>query len=128
MRLIDANSLELHYFTDNAVPDYAILSHTWGSQEVSYQDFVLINKLRATSESSRNSHEDEKNTLMLLSMRMLLRGHLNIPASLSGIKEDLSERAGYTKIANAARIALSLGYQWIWIDTCCIDKTSSAEL
>ena len=38
------------------------------------------------------------------------------------------DRPGYFKIDNFCRIALSLGYQWAWVDTCCIDKTSSAEL
>jgi hypothetical protein len=35
---------------------------------------------------------------------------------------------GFAKIQAAARIARSQLYDWIWIDTCCIDKTSSAEL
>ena len=32
------------------------------------------------------------------------------------------------KIRNACLIAEQDGYRWIWIDTCCIDKTSSTEL
>ena len=32
------------------------------------------------------------------------------------------------KIRRACELAASHGYQWLWIDTCCIDKTSSAEL
>jgi hypothetical protein len=32
------------------------------------------------------------------------------------------------KIRNCCRLALSLGYERVWIDTCCIDKSSSAEL
>ncbi|KAH9856279.1 heterokaryon incompatibility protein-domain-containing protein [Lenzites betulinus] len=32
------------------------------------------------------------------------------------------------KVRGAAYAARKLGYLWIWIDTCCIDKTSSAEL
>jgi hypothetical protein len=37
---------------------------------------------------------------------------------------------GWTKISNACRQARlnRVPYQYIWIDTCCIDKTSSAEL
>jgi hypothetical protein len=27
-------------FLDNAIPPYAILSHTWGSQEVTFEDMV----------------------------------------------------------------------------------------
>ena len=32
------------------------------------------------------------------------------------------------KIRQSCLIAESHGYSWIWIDTCCIDKTSSSEL
>ncbi|KAM5354569.1 hypothetical protein ACJ41O_001216 [Fusarium nematophilum] len=35
---------------------------------------------------------------------------------------------GYPKLQNACALAASQGYDYIWIDTCCIDKTSSAEL
>jgi hypothetical protein len=34
----------------------------------------------------------------------------------------------YGKVVRACSLARSQGYQWIWIDTCCIDNTSSAEL
>ena len=32
------------------------------------------------------------------------------------------------KIRKCCELAESHGYKWVWIDTCCIDKTSSAEL
>ncbi|KAI0655623.1 heterokaryon incompatibility protein-domain-containing protein [Cubamyces menziesii] len=32
------------------------------------------------------------------------------------------------KIRGCVRTAKALGYAWVWVDTCCIDKTSSAEL
>jgi|SRR5688572_683706 hypothetical protein len=39
MRLINTASIQLHEFTnDENVPPYAILSHTWEDQEVTYQD------------------------------------------------------------------------------------------
>lgn len=34
----------------------------------------------------------------------------------------------HDKIRKSCDIALPNGYNYIWIDTCCIDKTSSAEL
>ncbi|KAF1948552.1 HET-domain-containing protein [Byssothecium circinans] len=37
-------------------------------------------------------------------------------------------RAGYDKLEASCRLALQMGYQYAWIDTCCIDKSSSAEL
>jgi hypothetical protein len=39
-----------------------------------------------------------------------------IPSSLS------------SKIVDCCQLALSSGYEYVWIDTCCIDKSSSAEL
>ncbi|KAF6819886.1 het domain-containing protein [Colletotrichum plurivorum] len=37
-------------------------------------------------------------------------------------------KAGWGKVRAACELARTLGYEWIWIDTCCIDKSSSAEL
>lgn len=37
-------------------------------------------------------------------------------------------KSGYHKIQKACEIALKDGIEWIWIDTNCIDKASSAEL
>lgn len=35
---------------------------------------------------------------------------------------------GYPKLHAACAVARREGFDWIWIDTCCIDKSSSAEL
>ncbi|OBZ69923.1 hypothetical protein A0H81_10584 [Grifola frondosa] len=35
---------------------------------------------------------------------------------------------GFRKLEECCACALQDGYQYVWIDTCCIDKTSSAEL
>jgi hypothetical protein len=35
---------------------------------------------------------------------------------------------GWTKIFERCQIARKHGFEWVWIDTCCIYKTSSAEL
>ncbi|KAG8158230.1 hypothetical protein KVR01_011991 [Diaporthe batatas] len=37
-------------------------------------------------------------------------------------------KEGAKKVLGSCQLAKSQGYQYIWIDTCCIDKTSSAEL
>ncbi|KAN0102226.1 HET domain containing protein [Hyaloscypha variabilis] len=37
-------------------------------------------------------------------------------------------KAGYTKIERCCDQAVGDGYDYVWIDTCCIDKSSSAEL
>ena len=83
MRLINTETLTLKQFYDTDLPKYAILSHCWGDEEVSFSD---------------------------LSRNVALEG------------------AGLTKIRQSCRLAVNDGYEWIWIDTCCIDKSSSAEL
>lgn len=35
---------------------------------------------------------------------------------------------GYAKLEGCCRLARSEGFKYVWIDTCCIDKSSSAEL
>jgi hypothetical protein len=38
------------------------------------------------------------------------------------------QKAGWEKVRRFRQYALSKGHQFIWMDTCCIDKSSSAEL
>jgi hypothetical protein len=83
MHLVHSITLKLREFTAEEVPVYAILSHTWGKDEVSFQD------MRTAS---------------------------------------APKREGYAKIKLCAKQADLDGLQWIWVDTCCIDKSSSAEL
>ena len=45
--------------------------------------------------------------------------------------EDLNKaraKPGFAKLQGACTLAATQGYDYIWIDTCCIDKSSSAEL
>ncbi|KAI6135406.1 hypothetical protein EDD17DRAFT_1487381, partial [Pisolithus thermaeus] len=43
-------------------------------------------------------------------------------------REEVEQRHGYQKIIESCKQAKKDGYKWMWIDTCCIDKRSSAEL
>ena len=90
MRLLNSQTLKLKDFQDDARPPYAILSHRWGSQEVTYQQLVAL----APQGGWRPLHDLE----------------------------------GFQKITNFCRNVARQGLEWGWIDTCCIDKTSSAEL
>ncbi|KAB2099551.1 hypothetical protein AG0111_0g12110 [Alternaria gaisen] len=83
MRLINCSTLQLEEFFGDNIPRYAILSHTWGGEEVSFADFSL--------------------------------GH---PTS----------RSGYRKIDLTCKQAIADGLGYAWVDTCCIDKSSSSEL
>lgn len=42
--------------------------------------------------------------------------------------EMITRKAGFVKVRNFVELARQYDYAWVWIDTCCIDKTSSSEL
>jgi ankyrin repeat protein len=41
---------------------------------------------------------------------------------------DAEKKVEYEKVRNTCDMAAAHGFDYVWIDTCCIDKTSSAEL
>jgi hypothetical protein len=43
-------------------------------------------------------------------------------------KDDMKEKKGYEKVRGTCARAAKDRFSYVWIDTCCIDKTSSAEL
>ncbi|KAK4466183.1 heterokaryon incompatibility protein-domain-containing protein [Cladorrhinum samala] len=104
MRLIKASSLEFQEFFDSNTPQYAILSHTWGDEEVSFADARL--------EFSQIKDSIAENWFQ----------------GIDGFIPSLPLRAGLSKILHACLQALKDGLYYVWVDTCCIDKTSSAEL
>jgi Heterokaryon incompatibility protein (HET) len=87
MKLINVNTYELldTNFTpgDPTNEPYAILSHTWREDEVTYAD-----------------------------MKTLL----------------CRQKRGWKKIEYTCALAKRHELEWAWVDTCCIDKSSSAEL
>ncbi|TVY78253.1 Vegetative incompatibility protein HET-E-1 [Lachnellula suecica] len=86
MRLLQYNSdgdFSLTEFFDKAIPHYAILSHRWGTEEVTFEDLQ------------------------------------------KGIG---TNKAGYEKLRFCGEQARDDGLKHFWVDTCCIDKSSSTEL
>jgi hypothetical protein len=83
MRLINTDTYLFEEFLGRTIPDYAILSHTWEEEEVSYADYVEGKDLR---------------------------------------------KKGFAKIYKTCELAAKENIPYAWVDTCCIDKRSSAEL
>jgi len=88
MRFLERNNsgeicLTRDFIDDDIPPSYAILSHTWGTAEVSFRDML--------DDSGKN-------------------------------------KLGYDKIRFCGEQTRRDGLRYFWIDTCCIDKSSSAEL
>ncbi|KIM50653.1 hypothetical protein SCLCIDRAFT_775792, partial [Scleroderma citrinum Foug A] len=42
-------------------------------------------------------------------------------------RDEIRQHDGYRKILQSCEQAQKDGYKWLWADTCCIDKRSSAE-
>lgn len=76
MRLINTKTLELTEAGENDAKPYAILSHTWGNEEISFQE-------------------------------------------IQSEEVDI-EKEGYRKIIDSCKQAVLDGYEFIWIDTCCM--------
>ncbi|KAJ4301912.1 hypothetical protein N0V90_004008 [Kalmusia sp. IMI 367209] len=116
MRLLDSKTLEFKEFNESCLPRYAILSHTWGDDEVSYEDMLWLQKLKDVPAELRSNQ--------LYSFIRGTGGGVGFPNT----PEAITKRAGYAKIRHTAKLANSLHIQYFWIDTCCIKKESSAEL
>lgn len=82
MRAINTTTLQFEEI-EHQTSVYAVLSHRWGKDEISYQDYL----------EGRNRDTD-----------------------------------GYRKIVNFCKLAKEHAIELAWVDTCCIDKKSSAEL
>ena len=94
MWLLSTSRAELQFFTDAGAVDggYAILSHTWGPHEQTFQDIqALREECKLTGANPRDLVESPK-------------------------------------IRECCILAEKQGYRWAWVDSCCIDKTSSTEL
>ena len=83
MRLLNVKTRRLEEFHGDTIPPYAILSHTWGREEVTFQDLT---------------------------------------------REDHKQKHGYRKIEGCCQAAAEGRILYVWVDSCCIDKSSSAEL
>jgi hypothetical protein len=117
MRLLHAKTLEFKVFHDNHTPQYLILSHTWGNEEVTYQEMRFLQQQHALPDSLKS------NSLLMAALEAA--AGLKISAADS---KPIHAHSGYLKIQMTAKLARKMRLEYFWIDTACIDKSSSAEL
>ena len=91
MRLLHTRTLRFKEFYDDDIPKYAILSHRWGDDEVTFRDMQYLDAEKIGNMSNRRYRK-------------------------------------FKKLNKFCRKARQRQHEWAWIDTCCIDKSSSAEL
>ena len=99
MRLINTTTFQ---FKDDCLPDdhqYAILSHTWIKEK------------------------DQKD----LGKDVDYQTYLDMQKEPLGLHTD-SPSFALNKILGSCAVAKDRGIEWLWADTCCIDKRSSAEV
>ncbi|RDX56963.1 HET-domain-containing protein [Lentinus brumalis] len=102
MRLLNTRTGEFIWVENPHQVRYATLSHVWCKdprRETSYHDMVHF------QEEVRSSRE---------------RGEMLL-------EDAVLSKASY-KVRGACALARADGIDWLWVDTCCIDKASSAEL
>ena len=104
MRLLNTRTGEFHWIERPAETRYSILSHVWAKSpddppEQSYQDVLAI-QAQVKSERAQNPNLPEDEVLSRLSPKIRM--------CCARARED--------------------GIDFAWVDACCIDKTSSAEL
>ncbi|KAI0364783.1 hypothetical protein BV20DRAFT_1056940 [Pilatotrama ljubarskyi] len=141
MRLLDTFTGRFQRINDPMEVRYAILSHTW-SEEQSYQDILKLQEStiwrRGTwllHKSAAELKKRSKSTTPTPASRAV-RDNRPVPESLESVpggkrryvSSFFTAPALSAKIKGACKVAREHGYRFIWIDTCCIDKTSSAEL
>jgi len=67
-------------------------------------------------------------SLVLVSLGSLPSKYHSRVLKLEAHRSEICQRDGYQKILQSCEQAKKDGYKWLWIDTYCIDKRSSAEL
>jgi hypothetical protein len=97
-------------FVANDAPPYLILSHRWREDEVLFADVTAgtTPDPRSGKESASTPNVDSK-----------------VPSPST---TEVQPKKGFAKLATSCRIASQMGLRYLWIDTCCIDKSSSADV
>ncbi len=126
--------MKMEEFFDEMVPPYAILPHRWGEEEVSLKEWdrveALEDKIFGITRQPAFGRPRHPNDYM----------HDNLQkkwGEFATEKGIITSKSGYSKILSCCRLVQSQNIpvetqdhpcRYVWIDTCCIDKTNNAEL
>ena len=151
MRLLNIHTLQFKWFNTGSrdFPPYMILSHTWGPDEHTFEEHEIwlkqrgldsnthhepttlgFQKIKAFCRTCREDYQlagvddpDGKPLTRKVLPKHCLEEPIATEADFDGLDEFSEERSLSWQEPNAFEPV-----QWVWIDTCCIDKRSSAEL
>ncbi|KAI0767520.1 hypothetical protein C8Q74DRAFT_1204091, partial [Fomes fomentarius] len=135
MRLLDAKTGQFRFVHDPRSVRYAIISHTWSQEgEQTYQDMLEIQNTGVHT-ANHPSTEDRE-----CAHHASCSSHDHVPSLGSDMPSDPDhDHASLPgcilhnpQTAHKARMACILAQlhsiDLVWLDSCCIDKASSAEL
>ncbi|EJF59842.1 hypothetical protein DICSQDRAFT_181632 [Dichomitus squalens LYAD-421 SS1] len=147
MRLLDTETGRFVEVANTTGVRYAILSHTWDPQ--GEQTFAEVKEIQKSYGISRpyipspqelppitrnRSHSFRSYRDVSLTSSISPISPVSPTSPLTGSDDDSTVDSFWddprlsSKIKQACSVARSHGYTLIWIDSCCIDKTSSSEL
>lgn len=128
MRLLNVTTLQLESFSDwSSTPPYLILSHVWGSDEVTFDDITETEEESDIRKIHAQLHDLQPNTCSSSFRPAISKAGIDY-SHLPHLKYSVVQKKGWAKIEGCLREAKKYGLKYIWCDTCCIDKSSSAEL
>ena len=154
MRLLNIKTLKLEWFHSADVAlRYAILSHRWEDEEVLFEDVEVRPEAQKLKSLQMKLEETERrlNALNrkieggtwtdLCSATLDTSGLANTelgdqisstsskPEHLASVRESQEVKPkAWAKVLRCCKVTEQLGMSYVWIDSCCIDKTSSSEL
>jgi hypothetical protein len=97
MWLLNVDDRRLYQFYGDKIPPYAILSHTWGEEEVTFAD---VNILHRAEDALWSQYQHTEAKIV-----------------------EVKKAGGLDKLRKTCSRAKADGYQFAWVDTCCIDKS-----
>ena len=123
MWLLNTRTYQLKEFTGFELEHtpYAILSHRWEPEDETYsfQSIKAIYIKRVTTDDGESMPPVSLFPFEFCASPV----DANSPSPVHPPTPTPPE-----KVVNFCSLAAQEGYEWVWLDTCCIDKTSSAEL
>lgn len=126
MRLLNIYTLQFQEFFENEVPPYHILSHRWSREEISFEEFTR-NKI-----PDKRGYRKVVDFCRFIRQRrqdgLISRRAVDRHGAHRMVGDDMSDLAAHDFEPETGERPMLAGAEWVWIDTCCIDKRSSAEL
>jgi len=141
IRVINVKTLQFEEDQGLFWNSYAVLSHSWGKLEVTFASvkevFYCMNQrmkeniTQQLDELQKSDSQDEKKILVLQECQKQIEKLLadsGQPESSQKSKVNDAKFVGQRKLMGAIRKTKEAGFDYLWVDSCCINKSDNTEL